>query len=161
MTTPDYGPTRAQVARMRAKIADGIVVRERRARVRRRVTFAVSGVVAASLITGGVVVATLPPASDFSCYVADDLSSINHRISYPMDLEPPTDIPTQVRWALELCEMSFELQKVAPSENPVVCRTPDLKLGVLPNRDDLTSAELCSSLGLLLPEDPVPGYESG
>jgi|GEM_PF-2484229 hypothetical protein len=159
MTTPDYGPSPAQIARMRAKIADGIAARQQRDRTRRRVTVGVSIVAAASLVTGGVVLATLPKAEHFSCYTADALDSTVHVIGYPVDVEPPTAVSEQVEWALGLCEIARDLGDIPQPAKPVVCRLPDQLLGVFPNTRGLTADALCTALGLPEPEDPVPGYE--
>lgn len=160
--TTDYGPSPAQIARMRAKIADGIVVRRKRTRVRRRVTVAAAAVAAASLVTGGVVLATLPDSSrsSFVCYSADDLASTWHGISYPMDLVPPTSVSEQIPWALELCVIARDIAQFPQPTDPVVCRLPDLRLGVFPNEEERTQNEVCADLGLLEPLDPIPGYEN-
>jgi hypothetical protein len=162
MTTPQHEPTPMQVARMRAKIAEGIRVRERRGRVRRRVAVGVSLVAVASLVTGGVILATLPETSksSFVCYTADDLGSEWHGISYPMDLEPPTAVSEQITWALDLCVIARDSQGLAQPADPVVCRLPDLRLGVFPNGRGRADDELCDELGLLGPRDPIPGYET-
>ena len=161
MTTPDHGPSPAQIARMRAKIADGILERRKRTRVRRRVAVGVSLVAVASLVTGGVILATLPESSkeSFVCYTADDLAATWHGISYPVDLEPPTAVSEQITWALDLCVIARDLQNIPQPAEPVVCRLPDLRLGVFPNERGRAAAELCDELGLLGPRDPIPGYE--
>ena len=159
MTAHDHGPSPAQIARMRAKIADGIAARRKLARTRRRVTVGVSIVAAAALVTGGVVIATLPQAEYFGCYTADALDATVHRISYPVDVEPPTAVSQQVRWALDLCAVARDLNEVPQPADPVVCRLPDQLLGVFPNARGLEPDELCAALGLAEPEDAVPGFE--
>ncbi|MGV3712050.1 hypothetical protein [Pseudolysinimonas sp.] len=159
-TTPDYGPSPAQIARMRAKIADGIVVRRKRTRTRRGVLIGTSILTVGALVTGAAILATLPEAHSFSCYPADDLASMPQKVSYPLDLEPTAAVSEQVEWALELCALIRpEFQMPEPAD-PVVCRLPNLWLGVFPNELGRTQNEVCADLGLLEPEDTVPGFEN-
>lgn len=160
MTTPETGPTAAQVARMRAKIADGIRSRERRKLLHRRVAAGVSVVVVASLVTGGAILATLPELSrqSFVCYAGDALDADREEIGYPIDLVPPTDVSEQVTWALDLCVIARDMRGFPPPADPVVCRLDDLRFGVFPNESGLPDGELCEQLALRLPLDPIPGY---
>jgi len=147
---------------MRAKIAEGILAREKRLGARQRVTVGLSLVAAASLVTGGAILATLPDsaAASFVCYTADDLASTWNGISYPLDLEPPTSVSEQITWALDLCVISRDLEGIPQPADPIVCRLPDLRLGVFPNADGRTQDEVCADLGLLEPHDAIPGYEN-
>jgi hypothetical protein len=158
MTAPDHGPSPAQVARMRAKIADGIAARRRRTRARRTVALGVGSLVAVSLVTGGMVLANLPPAASFSCYPADDVNAQPQNVSYPLDLDTRSAVSEQVEAAFEMCTLIRPQFGMPEPESPVACRLPDLWIGVFPNERGRSQEELCAELGLLEPEDYVPGY---
>lgn len=160
MTTPDHGPSPAQIARMRAKVADGIVRQRRRTRIRRTAAIGVGALITASLVTGGVVLANLPPAASFSCYRADDLEQVPRNVGYPADLDTRSEISEQVEAAFEMCEIAWPQFGIAAPENPVACRLPDLWIGVFPNELGRSQNEVCADLGLLEPQDYVPGFWS-
>lgn len=163
MNESPLGPTPAQVARMRRGVADKILARTRRARRQRRVVIASSAVAIVGLVTASAVVTTLPRQiqGNFSCYAADSLDATAHSISYPGDLVPPEDIAEQAAAAIELCRIAYRQNRVPVPDDPVVCRLPDLRLGVFPDEQSLGDRALCAALGLPLPQTPIPGVGLG
>lgn len=155
MSAPGLGPSPTQIARMRARIAEGVARRTRERRRRARLTMAVSAAALAALVTAGsIVVATWPrevTAGGYLCFVADDPAATSHSIGYPTDLEPPETAPERVAAALEMCAIAYGAEGIT-APHPTVCELPDLRLAVFPNLRSVDDAEFCASLGLGIPD---------
>lgn len=163
MTDPRLGPSPAQIDRMRRNIGDLIAAR-RRERSRRVRTSVIVGAAAAALVVSAasIVVVAMPPevtAGSYACFTDDDLGATTHTIGYPDDLERPQTTADQVAAAVELCAVAFHANGLEPPADPTVCRLADLRLGVFPNAARLDDEALCTSLGLAVPETPLPGAD--